>query len=119
MNLPASGAPLLIYDGDCGFCKRWIARWQKLTGGRVIYRPFQEVEALFPEIPHEAFARSVQMVERDGRVISGADAVFQVLHYARPEPFILGCSRVPGSMPIARWAYRFVARYRSFFSRFV
>ena len=27
--------PLLIYDGDCSFCKRWTARWQHLTAAAI------------------------------------------------------------------------------------
>jgi hypothetical protein len=37
---PGPGSrPLLIYDGDCGFCFYWASYWQKLTGDRVDYRP--------------------------------------------------------------------------------
>jgi len=112
------GLPLLIYDGDCNFCKRWIARWQKLTGQRVIYRPFQEVENHFAEIPRSAFEASVQLIEPGGRILSGADAVFHTLEYARPKPKILSLRKLPGFMPLARLAYKSVARHRSFFSRF-
>jgi hypothetical protein len=27
--------PLLIYDGDCGFCFYWARYWEKLTGAKV------------------------------------------------------------------------------------
>ena len=59
---PAAGSrPLLIYDGDCGFCFYWASYWQKLTGDRVDYRPYQEVEAQYPEIPQAEFQRAVQI----------------------------------------------------------
>ena len=37
MAAPAGGEPrpLLVYDGDCGFCGYWAPYWQKLTGDRV------------------------------------------------------------------------------------
>ncbi|WP_394826955.1 lipase maturation factor family protein [Pendulispora albinea] len=35
--------PLVVYDGDCGFCKRWIARFRLRTGTAVDYLPYQEV----------------------------------------------------------------------------
>jgi predicted DCC family thiol-disulfide oxidoreductase YuxK len=48
---PADGSlPLLIYDGDCGFCVYWARYWRKLTGDRVDYRPYQQVAAQYPEI---------------------------------------------------------------------
>ena len=45
--------PLGIFDGDCGFCRAWIARWRAETGDRVDYAPSQEVAARFPEVPAE------------------------------------------------------------------
>jgi lipase maturation factor 1 len=42
--------PLLLYDGECGFCKLWIARWKTATGGLVDYAPSQEAAERFPEI---------------------------------------------------------------------
>ena len=46
--------PLLIFDGDCHFCRRWIERWREITAGAVEYAPSQEVAERFPEIPREA-----------------------------------------------------------------
>ncbi len=39
--------PIMVYDGDCTFCRRWIARWKKLTGSAVQYAPSQEVGERF------------------------------------------------------------------------
>lgn len=108
--------PLLIYDGDCGFCKRWIARWRKLTGNRVSYRPFQEFEDQFPGISRAAFEASVQLIEPNGEILTGADAVFRALDYAEPKPKLLWFQRFPGFMPIARRAYSFIASHRMLFS---
>jgi hypothetical protein len=27
--------PLLVWDGDCDFCRRWIERWRRIAGDRV------------------------------------------------------------------------------------
>ncbi len=51
--------PLLVYDGDCGFCKLWIARWREITADRIDYAPLQEAAARFPEVPREAFEHAV------------------------------------------------------------
>src|SRR5690242_17266418 len=48
--------PILVYDGDCAICRVWVAYWQGLTQGAVIFRPYQEAAADFPAIPREAFA---------------------------------------------------------------
>jgi predicted DCC family thiol-disulfide oxidoreductase YuxK len=110
--------PLLIYDGDCNFCKRWIARWRELTDERVAYQPFQGMEHPLPDIPRSAFESAVQLIEPDGEIFSGADAVFRTLDYAQPKPKLLRLRTLPGFMPLARLAYNFIARHRSFFSRF-
>ena len=59
--------PLLVYDGDCEFCKLWVARWREETGAAVDYAPFQEAAARFPEMPRAEFERAVQLIEPDGR----------------------------------------------------
>ncbi len=51
--------PLGVFDGDCGFCRLWIARWKARTGPKVDYAPSQEVAERFPEIPKEQFARGI------------------------------------------------------------
>lgn len=110
--------PLLIFDGDCGFCRKWISRWQRLTGDRVNYAPYQEVGSRFPQIPQAHFEHSVQLVQPDGSVLSGAHAVFSALA-ARPglrwALFIY--KNIPGMALITEAAYRGVARNRRLFSR--
>ena len=110
--------PLLIYDGDCHFCRRWIARWKDATGERIAYCEYQKVEERFPESPRADFEQAVQLIELDGRVLSGADAVFRIFDFG-PDggwlPRLL--RRLPGFMPLARAAYRFIASHRTFFSR--
>ncbi len=114
---PPDKRPLMVFDGDCGFCRFWIARWNALTGNTVDYEPFQEVAGRFPEIPREVFENAVQLVEPDGKVTGGADAVFRVLEYSRKIgwlPRVL--MMVPGFPGVSRVAYRFVANHRTEFS---
>ena len=70
-------ASTLVYDGDCGICRYWVDYWRGLTGERVRYRPYQEAAADFPQIPLPAFASSIQLIEPDGAVYSGASGCFQ------------------------------------------
>mgnify|MGYP001584910458 FL=1 len=73
--------PLLVYDGDCHFCRRWITRWESLTGGHVAYAPFKEVHHQYPEIPTEAFENAVQLIMPTGEVMQGAEGVFEALAF--------------------------------------
>jgi lipase maturation factor 1 len=112
--------PLLIFDGNCHFCRRWIERWRDLTAGTVEYSPFQEVAKLFPEISREDFERSVQFIEADGTVFNGAEAVFRSLGHKRGRKWMTWCyEHLPGFAVTAEAAYRLVARSRrtaSFFT---
>jgi predicted DCC family thiol-disulfide oxidoreductase YuxK len=112
--------PLMIYDGDCNFCKLWIRRWRQITGDAVDYLPSQDpqVAKRFPEIPSEEFQRSVQLVEPDGNVFSGAHAVFLSLaKNPRWQSPLRWHKKSRAFAKISEAAYRFVAKHRSFFSR--
>ncbi|MBI4061872.1 MAG: lipase maturation factor family protein [Elusimicrobia bacterium] len=108
--------PVLVFDGDCGFCRLWIERWRGATGDAVEYAPYQTAAARRPQIPREDFAREVHLFEA-ARTSRGAEAVLRCLAYA---PGLSGLPRLyaaPGAAPVLEAAYRFVAERRPFFSR--
>ncbi len=108
--------PLLIFDGNCGFCKIWIQYWQQLTGGRVDYAPSQEVGKQFPRIPPKDYSQSVQLVLPSGETLRGAKAVFQTLTYASGLGWLLSLYRnLPGFAAVTEAGYRVIAAHRSFF----
>lgn len=109
---------MLVYDGDCRFCGRWVARWQARTGARVDYVPLQQPGVLVRlGIPLASARRSVQLVLPDGRRYEGAEAVFRVVLFA-PGRHLL--ARI-GLLPVVRWIaerfYRLVANHRALASR--
>lgn len=112
--------PLMVFDGDCNFCGLWIRRWRQLTGDALDYLPYQnpQIPARFPEIPREHFESSVQLMEPDGSVFAGAEAVFRAL---AANPNIQWPLHFYESMPlladVSESAYRFVASHRMGFSR--
>ncbi|HEX6790325.1 MAG TPA: lipase maturation factor family protein [Candidatus Krumholzibacteria bacterium] len=105
--------PLMLFDSDCGFCRRWIARWQHTTGDRVDYEAYQDACARYPEIPRENFARAVHLIEPDGSHSSGAEAVFRALaHGGRGWP--IACyENVPLFRSLSEGLYGIVARHRN------
>jgi len=105
--------PLLIYDGDCGFCRTWIARWKRVTGDAVDYEPSHRAAPRFPEVPRERFAAAVQLVEPDGTWTQGAEAVFRSLAAGRGGGWLWAYDHVPGFAPASELLYRLVARQRS------
>jgi predicted DCC family thiol-disulfide oxidoreductase YuxK len=110
--------PLLIYDGDCGFCAYWARYWQKLTGDNVDYQPYQEVAEQFPTIPVTEFQRAVQYVAPDGHRASAAEASFLTLSHARGKGVWLALyKKVPGFAAVSELAYAFIAAHRGAFHR--
>lgn len=109
--------PLLLFDGDCGFCRFWVARWRAMTPGRVDFAPAQQEAARFPQIAKESWKDAVQLVTPQGEVYGGAEAVFRTLAYAPERRWMLGIyRRVPGARFVSEAAYGLVARHRGFFS---
>jgi predicted DCC family thiol-disulfide oxidoreductase YuxK len=110
--------PVLIWDGDCGFCGYWASYWKALTGDRVDYRTYQEVGADYPEIPPSDFRQAVQYVGPDGQRASAAEASFLTLSHAPGKGLWLALYRkLPGFAAISETAYAFIAGHRSAFYR--
>ncbi|HME88342.1 MAG TPA: lipase maturation factor family protein [Chthoniobacterales bacterium] len=102
--------PVLIWDGECHFCRRWIERWKGITGGDVDYQTSQTIGDRFPEIPREEFQRSVILIEADGTVFTEAEAVFRSLRRQSSGRWLVWCYyHVPGFAPISENVYRIVA----------
>ncbi len=116
--MTSQNRPVLIYDSDCNFCSHWIARWRHVTGDRVDYLPSQEVAHQFPDIAPEKFEASVQLVQRDGTVYEGAEAVFRTLAFNPNHGWPLWMyRRIPAVALVTEFLYRFVARHRTGFGR--
>ncbi len=105
--------PLMIWDGECHFCRRWIERWREITAGEVDYTTYQEAAHRFPEIPLEQFQRAVAFIEPDGQTFFGAEAVYRSLRYQGSRKWLAwSYDRVPGFAAISETAYNFIARHR-------
>jgi predicted DCC family thiol-disulfide oxidoreductase YuxK len=111
--------PLMIWDGECHFCKRWIERWREITAGKVDYATYQEAAARFPEIPIEQFKRAVAFIEPDGEAFFAAEAVYRSLRYRSSKKWLTwSYDHVPGFAVISETAYQFIARHRGLGSTF-
>jgi predicted DCC family thiol-disulfide oxidoreductase YuxK len=110
-NLPPK--PLVLFDGDCGFCRQWVGRWKALTADQVLYEPYQKASDRFPEIDPQRFTRSLQLIETDGLVSQGAEAVFKSLQSVFCLRWLRWCYvHVPGFAGVSEWGYRKIAENR-------
>lgn len=100
--------PTLFFDGNCGFCRRFIERWRHKTKNRIDYAPFEETA---PE--------SVVFIEPNGKKYTGAEAVFRAKAWGTK--FSLGLwayQKIPKFSKISETVYRWVARHRKLLSKF-
>jgi len=111
--------PLLVWDGECHFCKLWIERWREITAGKVDYATYQEVADRFPEIPRDEFRRAMAFIEPDGEAFLAAEAVYRSLGYRSSRKWLAwSYDHVPGFAAISETAYKFIARHRGLGSTF-
>jgi lipase maturation factor 1 len=111
--------PTLIYDGECGFCSRWIERWRVSTGNQVDYLTSREAAPRFPEISERELADAVQWVGQDGERLSGAPAIFAALANSSASARALQSlyRETPAFARPVDAVYAVVARNRMLFSR--
>jgi lipase maturation factor 1 len=109
--------PLLIWDGECDFCRLWIERWREITAGKVDYATYQESADRFPEILLDQFTRAMAFIKPDGNVFFAANAVYQSLAYRRSRRWLAwSYDHVPGFAAVSETGYGFIARHRNFAS---
>lgn len=109
--------PLMIWDGECHFCRLWIERWRDLTAGEVDYERSQKIDNRFPEIAPEQYQRSVVFIDSDGNVSTGAEAVYRSLSCRSSRKWLAwSYDHLPGFAPVSEFGYRIVSGNRTFFS---
>ncbi|HEV8643295.1 MAG TPA: DUF393 domain-containing protein [Methylomirabilota bacterium] len=109
---------VLIYDGECSMCRAsalWLMR-RALAGGasELEILPCQSParRARFPQIDDTACLTAMQLVLPDGRVLSGADAVPEILVRIPRWRWLARLFDLPGVRPLSRRLYAWVARNR-------
>jgi predicted DCC family thiol-disulfide oxidoreductase YuxK len=106
--------PVLVYDGDCGFCTT-AARALERIGPDAAIVPWQFADLPELGLTEQQAIEAVQWVSADGAVRSGHEAIAAALSTAGRVWRVAGRALVlPGVSWLAARAYRLVAdnRYR-------
>jgi predicted DCC family thiol-disulfide oxidoreductase YuxK len=105
--------PVLLFDGDCGFCStsaRFIVRWIKPKSSVVA---FQRVDLEAYGLTTAVATASIQFVDAEGRVSAAGRAIAATLRQAGP---IWRAAAAAMALPGVSWLveviYRFVAKHR-------
>lgn len=107
-------APVLVYDGACRFCVEQAQRLSRLAGERVRLESFRDPGVLerYPQLRRDACERAVQLIEPDGRVRGGAEAVVHALALRAGLTPLRWLYHVPVMRSVFDLGYRLVARNR-------
>lgn len=113
---PPKEKPMMVWDGECGFCKYWITNWKAKTDDRIEYRTFQKVAQQFKDIPLKEFKKASRLIEPDGSIYSGPDSAYRSFLYFRKDnsPWHRWYSKYKTFHFLSNHAYNFIAKNRSF-----
>ena len=97
----------------CRASALWLMR-RALSSGRLEILPCRAGvrRERFPQVAEAACLTAMQLVLPDGRVLSGADAVPELLRRIRGWGWVAGVFALPGIRPLARRLYAWIARNR-------
>ncbi len=108
--------PTIVYDGDCGFCRRTAARWKKQFDRQIDFISFDE--CLLPIAKTKEFRSMVRFVAPDGSIFGGASAVAEMLAFTG-HPFWHRLYQLPVFRQLGDLGYTIVATHRGFFGKFL
>ncbi|HEV2790066.1 MAG TPA: DCC1-like thiol-disulfide oxidoreductase family protein [Solirubrobacterales bacterium] len=111
---------LVLYDGNCGFCKwllAWLLRFDRAERLRPIALQRPEAEALLDDLQPAARMASMHLVSPEGTRSSAGAAMPALLR-------LLSGGRLPAAIldrfpRFTSWSYQWVATHRIGISRFV
>ncbi|MEJ8801077.1 thiol-disulfide oxidoreductase DCC family protein [Pontibacter sp. H249] len=106
--------PIMVYDGNCSFCRFWVSKWQNLASEEVDFVPYQQLPKLYYGVTRQQFSRSVYLVTKYRR-LHGAAAVFEVLAIGGDDSWNRIYYNVVLADTFFEAAYRVVANNRDFF----
>jgi predicted DCC family thiol-disulfide oxidoreductase YuxK len=115
LTSPAAGKNgRLYYDGECGFCLRWIRRQKRFIqaqGFELITIQQSDLAKRF-ELTEGDLLGEMKVVTKDERLIGGADAWLYVLFPRWRTRFLYYFGHTPGIHALLVCGYRWLARNR-------
>lgn len=109
-----SAQHLVLWDGECGFCRRCTA-WLHLHDryGALTFCPYQEAD-LSPEL-RQACSQAMHVVKANGEIVRGGRAALFCGRFTRWHQ-LARIGEWPVFLPFVELGYKIVAANRGFFS---
>ena len=115
MSPAATSRPVVVYDGECPFCRRQVSRMQARDPDQAfeyVPRQLPGLEERFPCLAEGDFNTGMRLIHPDGSVRVGADAVYEIARRLTGWKRWAWLYRVPGLGLLFRAAYAWIARNR-------
>lgn len=122
MSIPSRPLPLVLYDGECGFCTSSMRRWIIAGNGRLEFSAVQDGAGEAYGFPSDRPMGAVHLIEVDGRIRRGAEAVFRMMALCESFPGNVAWSmyqRTTLFRILSNWGYRWVAERRAALSKMI
>ncbi len=116
----ASPQLTVLFDGTCSLCRASVVRIRPFDrGGRIEFLDLHDADLIrrFPNIDLEQAMRSMQAIDKQGRVYTGADAWAQIGLKLPGWSLLAWLLLVPGVHGMALIIYRWIARNRNRWNR--
>lgn len=109
---------VLIYDAECGFCRRAALFAQHTL--KIEVRPWQSTDLTAYGLTPEQCAEAVQWVGVDDLPRSGGQAIAEAFaHGPAPWPYLGATLELEALRPGVQRVYEFIAHNRGTLSRFI
>lgn len=108
--------PVMIWDGNCGFCRYWITRWQKITKHTIEFASYQEAAERFPDVDVVHFKQASRFIDIDGKIYSGPQSAYKSLAYSKRWQWMDRWYQKGGAFSkLSDHFYQLIANNRNFF----
>lgn len=116
----AARRPVVVYDGECAFCRRQIARirgYDRHDRFECVPRQTPGLTERYPALAGGDFDTGMRLIMPDGRIYVGADCVHQIARGLAVLRWFAWLYRVPGIHGLARGVYGWIAARRQSLGR--
>jgi len=112
--------PILVWDGECNFCRLCAERFNSHRENKVDLIPYQSLHQQWPQAPAEDYASAVYLFTPAGKSYRAAAAVYRFYaEYPWRGWAYWAYKRFRWFAALSEWGYRFVANNRKTFARLV
>lgn len=108
---------LVLWDGECGFCRRsvhWLARHDRT--GALRFQPNQDAD-ISPDL-RAACQKAVHVIKADGTIIRGGEAMLFCGEFTRWHQ-LARIGQWPIFLPFVELGYKIIAANRMMVSKFL